>query len=387
MEKQLKHETEIQLRESLSKSSRDLREINAKKASSTKVIKKISIDLLKEDSFKTPELPLPSPSPHLSEKTAFLVFLLSNIIFGLGAFHIKFISKQYPNDFNSNGFLVWRSLGLWTLGIFMIKAKTNEHIIKIWEVKNKFWFIVRTAGNYFAVMFFVLSMMELRAATVSCISAMHPILVLVFSIIILKDKFYIRYLFGLLLCFSGAVLIIGNEKKPPQPHIEDIITPFDDEIAPIVDIASSEMDVLRFIRGIAFGGFHLILLALVVIGLKVIAVEKISANVQCLYLGLINMSIGFVSHCLHPMFRVSFNPGFVFACYCNGGSFFLGTTLYVEAIKGVSINKVSPLSYFGTLTVFFMGVVVMGEPVFLTDMIGSSLIIAFNAYNSLVPLK
>jgi drug/metabolite transporter (DMT)-like permease len=383
MEKQIEKESEIQLKQSLVNQSKTILEISPIKAS-TEILRKISKDYLKEEVLKAPELQ--STSPQLSENSALFLFLIGNIVFGFGAFHIKFISKQYPNEFNSNGFIAWRSLGLWTIGLFMIKKK-GEPIIKFWDIKNRSWFIIRTVGNYFMVIFFVLSMMELRAATVACISAMHPILVLVFSIIVLKDKFYIRYLFGLLLCFSGAVLIISNERKPPQLHIEDPITPFQDDITPSLDIVSPEADTLRFIRGLAFGGFHLILLALVVIALKVISVEKITANVQCLYLGLSNMAICVVPHFLHPMFHISFAPGFIFWSYFNGASFFLGTTLMVEAIKGISINKVSPLSYFNTLTVFLLGVVVMGESIFLTDMIGSSLIISFNAYNSLVPLK
>jgi drug/metabolite transporter (DMT)-like permease len=311
---------------------------------------------------------------------SFLIFLISNICFGFSAFHIKYMSKQYPDLFNANNFAVWRGFSLLVISFILI-WNNNERLIKPWEIKNRFWFLMRTMGNFTATIFFVLAALCLRVATVSCISAMNPMLVLVFSIIILKDKFYTRYLFGLLICFTGAYLIVGNERKPV---VQEVITPFNDQVIDIV----TEIDSLKFAKGVGYGILHLLSMALVIIGVKVIAVENITTNEQCNYIGTTNIAMGIVVHFALPNLTITFNSiGFILGCSLNGVIFYLGTYFFVEALKGIGINKVSPLSYINTITVFILGVIFFGESIYFTDLIGSGLILAFNVYNSMFPIK
>ena len=52
----------------------------------------------------------------------------------------------------------------------------------------------------------------MRLATAVVFSALYPAIAVVISIIILKEKFYLRYILGISLCFSGCLIMILNEK-------------------------------------------------------------------------------------------------------------------------------------------------------------------------------
>jgi drug/metabolite transporter (DMT)-like permease len=388
MENKQKHEVDRQLVEVLINSRKS--EVESKELSSNNNLTKavFTSDIRKEQPVAVVvdgKATNPITTDVYSEKVCILIFLLSNFIFGFVGFHSKYVSKQYPESFNSNGFLFWRCMALLT-GSYLLMKKNNTRLIKLQEVKNLSWFLIRVFGNYIGSMFYVLSMLEIRVGTVACISAMSPILVLIFSIIILKDKFYIRYIFGLIICFGGAFLIVSNDRKPILHISDELADPFDPLLTEIMT-SETVVDSLKFVKGISFACVHLLFVSIVIIGMKIISVEKISSNEQCFYIGLFNGLVSLVACFIGPSFRIHLEPGFVLGSYFNGVVFLFGSFFYVEALKGVAINKLTPLSYMSTLTVFFLGVVVFGESIFMTDILGSSFIVAFNAYNTMVPLK
>jgi drug/metabolite transporter (DMT)-like permease len=322
------------------------------------------------------------PQPVYSERMCILFYFLANVLFGLNTFQIKLVAKVYPEGFNANSFFTWRSIFLIPISIAGIRY-TGERITRLNEVKNKFWFYCRTLLQFFSIIFLVNCMLELRASTASCISSMHPILVLIFSIILLKERFYTRYLVGLVICCYGAMLIVLNERAPAsQPHIDDLT--LDDDLVPLPG-QITEVDNLKFVRGLGYGAFHLLAVTLVVIGIKVVSLEKISTNVQCFYLGIFNTLQGFLFALFG--FPLSLNPMFIFNLFINAVLVYFGTYFQVQSLKYISVNKVSPLTYICTLTVFVLSVLLLGESIFLTDIIGSMLILSFNVYNSAFPIK
>ena len=74
-------------------------------------------------------------------------------------------------------------------------------------------FLIRTNFNFFAVSLFTISIWYLRVSTVQIISSLNPIIVTYLSVIILKEKFYKRYIIGIIVCLLGSLIIINNEKK------------------------------------------------------------------------------------------------------------------------------------------------------------------------------
>jgi drug/metabolite transporter (DMT)-like permease len=316
----------------------------------------------------------------LSERNCILLFLLCSILFGFAGFQIKHLALIYPNDFNINGFMVWRSMSILTIAFIMAK-KNGERIILPQHVQNKFWFSIRTFGNYLSFIYYINCLLELRAATASCFTSMYPLLVLIFSIFILKEKFYMRYLIGLTVCLIGALLIVTNDKKLSDEGKDIFVSHDDSDISEIVNKDSG-----RFMRGVCYGIVHLITISLVVIGAKVISVENLNTNEQCFYIGLTNCLAGLVGSLFFP-FNLGHNSAYIILTILNGAIFYLATMCLTKSLSGIALNKVTPLSYFTTLTVFTLGVFVFGEPCYFTDLIGSLMIVVFNAFNSMFPVK
>ena len=72
---------------------------------------------------------------------------------------------------------------------------------------------MRTNANFFGVASMTVALWYLRASTTTIIQNIHPVLVLIMSFLILKEKFYIRYIYGIIFCFIGVLIIVLNETK------------------------------------------------------------------------------------------------------------------------------------------------------------------------------
>ena len=72
---------------------------------------------------------------------------------------------------------------------------------------------MRTNANFFGVACITMSLWYLRASTAIMIQNIHPIIVMILSHFVLHEKFYFRYIIGIIMCFSGSSIIVLNEKK------------------------------------------------------------------------------------------------------------------------------------------------------------------------------
>ena len=72
---------------------------------------------------------------------------------------------------------------------------------------------LRTNANFFGVASMTVALWYLRASTTTIIQNIHPLLVLIMSFLILKEKFYIMYIYGIICCFIGVLIIVLNETK------------------------------------------------------------------------------------------------------------------------------------------------------------------------------
>ena len=108
--------------------------------------------------------------------------------------------------------MLWRSISCMLYSYF-ITLYNKDKIFPVTRVKSKKWFYIRCYINYISVISLVLCMMHLRAATAACMSSLSPAIVIFFSIFILNEKFHIRYVIGIVICFIGTAMIVLNEKK------------------------------------------------------------------------------------------------------------------------------------------------------------------------------
>jgi drug/metabolite transporter (DMT)-like permease len=320
-----------------------------------------------------------------SPTKSILYFLFSAFILGINTLHIKLTSKFWPNAFSPNSFMTYRSFCVLVISIYLAK-KYDITVKPIKDIKNKFWFFQRTCGNYFSMISFIYCVFYLRAATAAVFSSMYPPLVLIFSIFILKEKFHIRYIFGLILCICGAFIIILNERGVAV-KVEEVLSTESDLIEAVGPDAphTADLDYLNFIKGIMSGLFHVILVSLNIVANKIIS-KEITHVEQCFYLGCTNICLGLTDMFLFSK-RVAFDPFYAICAFFNGLLFYSATYFMNESFKGIELSKLTPMSYFNTLTVFFLGVIFLGESLFISDIIGSICIISFNIYNAFVPLK
>ena len=81
------------------------------------------------------------------------------------------------------------------------------------DIPEKKWFFLRTNANFFGLVCITGAVWNLRPSTVIIIENVHPLLVLIVSYFVLRENFYVRYIFGIIIYFIGAFIMILNESK------------------------------------------------------------------------------------------------------------------------------------------------------------------------------
>jgi drug/metabolite transporter (DMT)-like permease len=138
--------------------------------------------------------------------------------------------------------------------------------------------------------------------------------------------------------------------------------------------------------GTIFGICNVIVVGLLNISVKVITCENIHTHVQCYYVGFTNSILGFIHiFLIEGKFKISFWY-FIFS-FSNGSLYYLANLSIIEGYKHIQVSKTSPLAYLTTLTVFILGVLILSEPIYFTDFLGSALILSYNVYYAWVPAE
>ena len=219
---------------------------------------------------------------------------------------------------------------------------------------------MRTTGNYVIIFLWIEILKYLRVSTGQVISGCFPILVILLSIPILHEKFYWRYIYGVLICIFGSCIIIKNESNP--------------------EAAKTQVNNNLFV-GICFALFHLVFYALNNLGQKILCKEKLSADEQNYYLGLYNTLPAFIFCVIENNFGKG-NILYILYAISNGLClFYLGNYLQAKALEIIAISKFMPITYMNTVFVFILGFILLHEKIFVSDLIGAGLIIGFQLYN------
>jgi drug/metabolite transporter (DMT)-like permease len=300
-----------------------------------------------------------------------LFFAIGNILGGLVSFQIKYLKILFPDDYDGFYLNLWRSIFIASIVRLYIKYKRLA-LIDPFRIENKFWFQARTTGQFITFITFVYSLKYIRVGTSTLIFAMNPILVVIFACFILNEKFHLRYLIGIATCFLGCFIIVMNDNRSKPSNI-------------IPDNNDQQTHTYNTIIGVVWGFIGLFFSAMLVISSKVLMKEKINIENQIYYIFLINGLLSVIAILCLSEYR--FNMGFVLGSIINGLTLLASTVFTIEGIKGVDVNKTTPLSFCGTLFVFLISVVLIGEYMCLSDFFGCGIIIAYNVVNSLYPIK
>jgi drug/metabolite transporter (DMT)-like permease len=314
------------------------------------------------------------------EKIAYIYGIISQFLWAIVSIQIKTMITLFPNDYTINTIAFYRTILLAVIGYYLCKKK-NIKIHRWNEIQHKFWFLVRNVGFYAMVVLWVVMNIYFRVSTCQCISNCHPVLVIVISSFLLNEKFYPRYIIGIILCFIGAYMIVSNERKSTNINEDK-----DSNIRNLLDLT------LRYLEeqsnGILFGAIaavsHLTICAFANFAQRELAKENILGDEQNFWLGVYNCFFSFIVMVFQGNFGLS-NIKYPLYVLTNGPIFYFANYFTAEALKYISINKLIPLNYLTIVFVFILGYIFLGEKVYFTDLLGAIIIVGFQLYNIYVP--
>lgn len=300
----------------------------------------------------------------------FYYYAVAAFLYGVVSFHPKFIHHLSPtNQFDSNSFMLYRSISQILLAMYLSK-RNCEPISYLNDIQHKEWFFVRTFVNYLNFLCFILSTLYLRAATASAIMSLCPVVAVIVAVLILKDKFFMRYAYGLLICTIGTFIMVLNEKgteQNSQIHNE------------------SDASSFNIFLGIIFAIIALITEGLIIVSIRVLSVNKMNLETQSYYIGTSNALCAIIYGII--TFNMNFDLYLIVMGFVNGILFYITNYYCVESLKLISVSKISGLAYLTVLVVFFLGFLILGEPLYLTDFIGSIMILGVNSYDAMYPVN
>lgn len=303
-----------------------------------------------------------------NENFAIFLGILSQIGWAVNSIQLKTYQKFYPTIYSDNSLVFFRSITICLCGLYFIKTY-NIELTRISSIKHKFWFFSCTAGNYLSIYIWVIFLSYFRVSTCQCINGCAPVFILILSVFILKEKFYLRYLIGVLLCILGTSIMVSNENK--QSTTEEASN----------DSYQNKSTIIGCILGILI----IVINSFFSFGSK-IACKKINEHVINFYLGVSNAIPAFLMMVMENHYGFS-NLGYMLYSLSNGLVFYFSNYFSVKALEFISISKFVALSYLCPVFIFIFGFVILNEKVFFTDILGSFIILGFQVYNVSIPIK
>ena len=297
------------------------------------------------------------------ERIGTVIGVISQFIWAINSIQLKTYKTFFPNDFSNNSLVFWRSLPIWVLGFFFCKQK-GIRIKPLSAIKHKFWFVTRSFGNYLGIYLWIKILSYFRVSTSQVIAGCYPVLVIFLSILVLHETFYFRYIISVFVCIFGSALIVLNEKNPNASKIKLN----DNKLA-----------------GLFFASCHLLMFSLSTLAQKIQVKDDMTPDEQNYYLGMYN-TLPALFFCI---IETHFGFGSIlYILYAISNGFFIfyaANYLQTISLEYMSITKFMPITYMCTVFVFILGFTLLGENIYLTDIIGAGLIIFFQLYNFYYP--
>ena len=288
--------------------------------------------------------------------------LIAHFILAINQLQLKTYAKWFKKEYTQNNLLFYRSLSACAISLFLIKRQNQK--IPLWsEINSKFWFVCRECGAYVILLSYLEMTTYFRVSTCQCIYGCHPIFVLLLSIVVINENFYWRYVIGMILSFIGSIIILSNEVNPEQRQ---------------------QSDNKSIFFGCLYSLGYLATLCLSKFAQKMLCKDHMTAEVQTFYRGLFTMIQAFFFLLFN--FNLGLNLIYVLYCLSNGLVFAAMNITITIAIYNIAISKYLPLTYFGTVFIFILGWIILGERVYFSDIVGSLLIIGFQVYNAWFPI-
>ena len=298
------------------------------------------------------------------EKYGMLIAAISVLINSCQQIYTKIIQKNFPEDFRTVQFLFLRSFTLFFLAL--IHSYTmKEKIMNLMDIPSKKWFFMRTNANFFGMASMTIALWYLRASTTVIIQNIHPLIVLIMSFLVLKEKFHMRYIYGIIICFLGVLITVLNESKIKVNNTIEVTT------------------IGRNI-GLFFCCIDLFCISSVRVANKIMVNKKVPITTQMCYVSLCTMTYSSI----YTLFfgGLCLKIGFLLMCLFHGVLNYLGNVTMNISLQHCPLSKVILIQYLNVVYIFILSFIFLNEKIFLSDLLGAFFIVSFMLYNSYYPL-
>ena len=304
------------------------------------------------------------------ERLGLVYCILAQFLWTLNNVILKFITKHYKSTFTNKSYLISRGFFIIIISYFGGKHFDGK-IYKLSEFDPKIrkCLLARANLSFFGMCFWLLAVYYLRVSTCQIIYSISPIFIIFLGVFFLKEKYYNRYSVGVILGIIGSCIIILNENKLANSQKKD-------------NTNSSLSDVVKGLLSITA---NIIITGIIWVVNKIMATNKISLYVQLFYFGIFHFSYGF----LWMLITMDFNYGIIYLLLCGSQAFlwFLGNYYNYLGLKLIDLNKISIIQYTAIVFVLILGVLLLREKIFFSDIIGSAIIVSFMIYHAMNPIR
>lgn len=301
------------------------------------------------------------------EKTGMLYCLLAHFLWTSNSIYLKFLTQYFGNKFKNKTFLFSRGLMTVLISYFLGLYQEGK-ILKLTELPSNILkaLLIRMNFNFFSMSIWVVSVRYLRISTCQIISTLSPIIIIFFSIIFLNEKYFARYTYGIFFGILGSVIIILNENKVPV-------------------VEEKQSKAYEIFIGVLCNFLSMITGGIEGVCNKIMAKEKTPITSQMFYVG--------CSHCFYSFLWMLITNDFDYTikyflmCMGHAILFFGGFFFFNKGLQIIDLSKTSIIQYSKIVFVFILGTIFLGQQVFFSDILGSSIIVGFMIYHVLYPVK
>ena len=297
-----------------------------------------------------------------NERFAYILGIITQLLWALNGVQIKTFRIYFPDTYTDNSILFWRMFPVTVMGYIICKYY-NIHIQTFSELKHLKWFLCRNALAYLFIIAWIKMYSYFRVSTITVIGGTTPILIIIISVFLIGEKFYIRYLLGVLLCIFGSSIIILNDRKPEAK----------------TQILNDNLFV-----GILLGITNVTLVALSLVGQKVLTKEGMDIHLQTFYFSAFNVVPAFIFGIFMDGLKFT-HLKYITYVSSNGLIFYSANYLNTLCFRYIAISKFQPITYLNIVFTFILSAILLGEPVYFSDIIGALIIIGFQYYNFVYP--
>ena len=307
------------------------------------------------------------PKINKKDETLGIIYcLITQLIWTINSISLKYFINNHPSIFKNKTFLFPR--GLSTIIISLILGKIQDgkiHSFNSFNTTIQKCILAKANLSFFAMCFWTIAVSYLRISTCQVISSLSPILIITFSVFLLKEKFYSRYILGIICGLVGSVIIILDEKKIKENENKNS------------SLQEYVVGVISIILNIVFSSFNNIT--------NKYMAPRVPIHIQMLYFG--------IFHCTYSLLWMIFTWDFDYTVEYFFGSaltsilLFLGNFFYNLSLSKISMSKYSILQYSKFVMAFILGWGILKEEVLMNDMVGTTIIGGFMVFNVLIPIK